>query len=204
MDINLFKTLSEKQRKLFLGQEAIKLGWGGISSVSKQYQVSRATVSSAVALVKAGVTYDPREGERKKGGGRKPIEETYPEIETIVISLVKESSYGSPSEEKAWTTLSAEKIKEILESEHKIVVCPNTVRKILRNNHYSRQQNKKMLQVGEPDPNRDKQFENIKRECEKFKKTGDPILSGDTKKKRSSAITRTMELNGAKRKTQGP
>ena len=39
-----------------------------------------------------------------------------------------------------------------------------------------------MLQVGEPDPNRDKQFENIKRECEKFKKTGDPILSGDTKK----------------------
>ena len=122
MDINLFKTLSEKQRKLFLGQEAINLGWGGISSVSRQYQVSRATVSSAVALVKAGVTYDPREGERKKGGGRKPIEETYPEIETIVISLVKESSYGSPSEEKAWTTLSAEKIKEILESEHKIVV----------------------------------------------------------------------------------
>ena len=169
MDIALFRTLSEKQRKLFLGQEAIKLGWGGISSVSRQYQVSRRTVSSGVALVKAGVTYDPREGERKKGGGRKPIEEVHPDIETIVISLVKESSYGSPSDEKAWTTLSLEKIKKILENEYLIVVCPNTVRKILRNNHYSRQQNKKMLQVGEPDPNRDKQFENIKRECEKFK-----------------------------------
>ena len=48
---------------------------------------------------------------------------------------------------------------------------------------YSKQQNQKNLQVGEPHPNRDAQFRFINDKAQEFLNAGDPVISVDTKKK---------------------
>jgi hypothetical protein len=48
---------------------------------------------------------------------------------------------------------------------------------------YSLQQNKKMLQLGEPHRDRNAQFEYINRKCGEFIGQGEPVISVDTKKK---------------------
>mgnify|MGYP002626376692 CR=1 FL=1 len=185
MDIQLFRTLSEKQRRLCAGQEAIEYGKGGISAIARKYDISKGTVWNGVQDVKAGVVYDPKQGDRKPGCGRKGIREIYPNIREAIEEIIKDSSYGSPETERAWVTMSLVKIAEILDSEYDIKVCPHTVGNILRSMKYSRQQNQKMLQTGKPDPNRDRQFKNIQRERNKFEKLGEPVLSCDAKKKNS-------------------
>jgi hypothetical protein len=48
---------------------------------------------------------------------------------------------------------------------------------------YSRQQNQKTRQVGEPHPDRNAQFEHINKTASKYLKDGIPVISVDTKKK---------------------
>jgi hypothetical protein len=48
---------------------------------------------------------------------------------------------------------------------------------------YRKQINQKMLQVGEPHPNRNAQDEYINATAALFLETGDPVVSVDTKKK---------------------
>jgi len=48
---------------------------------------------------------------------------------------------------------------------------------------YSLQQNQKMLQLGESHPDRDAQFKYINRKSGRFVKSGQPVISVDTKKK---------------------
>jgi hypothetical protein len=55
--------------------------------------------------------------------------------------------------------------------------------KILDAMGYSKQANQKMLQVGEPHPDRNAQFEHINKTAAAFLKAGSPVVSVDTKKK---------------------
>ena len=48
---------------------------------------------------------------------------------------------------------------------------------------YSKQANQKMLQVGEPHPDRNAQFEHINKTAKAYLDKGDPVISVDTKKK---------------------
>jgi ketopantoate reductase len=58
-----------------------------------------------------------------------------------------------------------------------------TIGKILDATGYSKQTNQKMLQAGEPHPDRNAQFEYINETAAAFLETGDPVISVDTKKK---------------------
>jgi hypothetical protein len=64
-----------------------------------------------------------------------------------------------------------------------INVSHETVGKILKAMDYSKQSNQKMLQVGEPHPDRNAQFEHINKVAADYLKAGDPVISVDTKKK---------------------
>ena len=172
--------LNEKQRRLFLASEAIAYGRGGIAEVIRMTGVSRNTVKRGINELESGEKYD--ESVRKKGGGPKYTEEKYPGIEDMIRALIDGSTYGNPERVLSYTTESLRKI-EIELKKRGIEVSHVTIGEILESMGYSKQANKKMLQVGEPHPNRNAQFEHINKTASAYIAAGDPVISVDTKKR---------------------
>jgi len=104
--------LNEKQLRRYLGSEAEALGRGGIAIVSKISGKSRNTI---VAGIKENdMPENDMERIRKSGGGRNSIKEKHPEIAAEIESIVKNSTFGNPENQLAYTTKSTRKIKHIL------------------------------------------------------------------------------------------
>ncbi|MDR1635799.1 MAG: ISAzo13 family transposase, partial [Treponema sp.] len=172
--------LNEMQRRLFLASEAIAYGRGGIAEVLRITGVSRNTVKRGIHELKSGVMCDGRV--RKSGGGRNFVELKHTGIEEEIRKLIDGSTYGNPERVLSYTTESLRKIEGKLKSRG-IPVSHETVGKILQSMGYSKQANQKMLQVGETHPDRNAQFEHINTAAAEYIKTGDPVISVDTKKK---------------------
>jgi transposase len=172
--------LDEKQWRLILANEAISAGYGGISKVSQIAGASRTTITRGIKEIREGKIV--RERVRESGGGRNYIKEKYPDLEGKVRELVDGSTYGNPERILSYTTESLRKIESELESRG-IGVSYKTISKILDSMGYSKQANQKMLQVGEPHPDRNAQFEHINKTAKEYLDTGDPVISVDTKKK---------------------
>lgn len=132
MDIEQFKSLPEKLRRLILGQEAIEYGRGGVSRTAEKYKVSRTTVTKGKKEYLAGEKYTPETASRKPGGGRKAMTEKYPEIADIILQMIEQENgvYGDPMSERKWTTLSEQKIVGFLQKDHGIKVSGDTVGRI--------------------------------------------------------------------------
>lgn len=109
------------------------------------------------------------------------MEETFPDVVNLVQEILDDETYGSPEGGK-WTSCSLRKITKVL-SDKGISIEKSTVQRIVRELGYSRQKNRKMEQVGDPDPDRDVQFEFIHSETDNSLKEGIPVISVDTKKK---------------------
>jgi transposase len=172
--------LNEMQKRLFLASEALSYGRGGIAEVIRASGVSRNTIKRGIEELKSGVKYDGRE--RKSGGGRNFVENKYLNIKETIRKLIDGSTYGNPERVLSYTTDSLRKIERELKSQG-INVSHETVGKILESMGYSKQANQKMLQVGEPHPDRNAQFEHINTRSAEYIETGDPVISVDTKKK---------------------
>jgi hypothetical protein len=172
--------LDERQKRLFLANEATAYGRGGISLASHISGVSRTTITKAVEELKSGAKINGKT--RRSGGGRKYVEENYPDIEEKIRKIIDGKTYGDPTRVLSYTTESLRKIKLELEKES-IFVGHVTVGKILDFMDYSKQANQKMLQIGEPHPDRNSQFEYINKTANEFMKVGEPVISVDTKKK---------------------
>jgi hypothetical protein len=68
-----YSRLSEKDRRQYAALESLKLGWGGMTYISKILGVDRATIIQGRKELTSdsGVTYIPKERQRRAGGGRK-------------------------------------------------------------------------------------------------------------------------------------
>ena len=172
--------LNEIQRRLYLASEAISYGRGGIAKVIELTGVSRNTIKRGINELNSGITFDGKV--RNSGGGPKCVEEKHPDIEERIRKIVDGSTYGNPERVLSYTTESLRKIESELESQG-VKVSYKTIGKILDSMDYSKQANQKMLQVGEPHPDRNAQFEHINDTASKYLKAGDPVISVDTKKK---------------------
>jgi len=172
--------LNERQRRLFLASEALSFGRGGIAEVIRYSGVSRNTIKKGIEELKNGAEIDGNI--RKKGGGPKHSEEKYPDIEEKIRKIIDGTSYGNPMRVLSYTTDSMRKIEREL-AKANIFVSYVTVGSILEKMDYSKQANQKMLQVGEPHPDRNAQFEHINRTAAKYIAKGVPVISVDTKKK---------------------
>ena len=172
--------LDERQWRLFLANEAMSAGYGGVSIVSQISGASRTTITKGIDELKEEKKIDGKV--RQSGGGPKFINEKYPDIEGRIRKIVDGSTYGSPERILSYTTESLRKIEDSLKSEG-VIVSYKTIGTILENMGYSKQANQKMLQVDEPHPDRNKQFEHINATAAKYLEAGDPVISVDTKKK---------------------
>jgi len=172
--------LNELQKRLFLASEAVSCGRGGIAEIMRITGVSRNTIKRGINELKAGSVEKGRQ--RKKGGGRKCAEAKYTDIEDKIRKLIDGSTYGNPERVLSHTTESLRKIKNELEQQG-ISVSHETIGKIVESMGYSKQANQKMLQTGEPHPDRNEQFEHINDTATKYINMGIPVISVDTKKK---------------------
>jgi hypothetical protein len=69
------RALNERQRRLWAAQEALKIGRGGITLVSKALRMSRSTIRRGLQDLAAIPLDSPHPANarlRKPGGGRKP------------------------------------------------------------------------------------------------------------------------------------
>ncbi len=174
--------LDERQRRIYLASEALSYGYGGISRVSEISGVSIPTIRQGIAEIQAGeISENGRI--RKEGAGRKRAEDIYPNILESIQNIVDGNTYGNPERVLSWTTLSLHDIQDLLHTKYKIKVSYRTVSTLLEKLGYSKQSNQKMMQIGEPSPNRNEQFEYINSKVKEFIEAGDPVISVDTKKK---------------------
>ena len=189
--------LDEKQRRHLSGIIASELGYGGVSFVNSITGQSRNTIAAGAASIdKPDETEnidasEPASSEdafqrpdqiRRPGGGRKPIEVKYPDLEEKIEEIISDDTYGNPEKPLRYTSKSLRKIADAL-MEKGINVCHTLVAKALDKMGYSKQQNQKMKQLGAQHPDRDAQFRFINDTAEEFLNNGEPVISVDTKKK---------------------
>ncbi len=192
--------LNEKQSRIFWGMLATEIGRGGRQSVAAAFKVGLNTVTAGKAEFTGTKELDSANDRvRRPGAGRKTIIEKYPEIIEKVQKLLENRSYGDPQRVLLWTTLSFRTISAYLEKEG-YIVGKSTIGTILDKLGYSRQQNQKMLQVGEPHPDRDAQFRFIEKTTNLFLSAGDPVISVDCKKKE---LLGNFKNNGSEYRKKG-
>jgi len=166
----------ELQWRIFLGTEAKKIGFGGISIVAKNSGSDRKTIRKGISELETPYS---KGRIRKEGGGRKKLQETD-------ITLIKDlegmiEPKGDPMNLVQWTTKSlANLIAGLKKKNH--AVKKSALANILKDLGFSLKANKKNIE-GASHPDRDLQFEHIKKTCDEFKSKGNPIISVDCKKK---------------------
>ena len=172
--------LDERTKRIWAGTEARALGRGGVARVMEATGMSRQRVTTGVKEVEAGgVRATGRV--RAAGGGRKRLADLDPRLAADLERLVDPATRGDPEGPLLWTSLSTEKLAAALR-ERGHSVSGRTVARMLRAKGYSLQANRKTRE-GRQHPDRDGQFNHINRRSRAFQRSGDPVVSVDTKKK---------------------
>ncbi|MCL2643748.1 MAG: ISAzo13 family transposase [Candidatus Bathyarchaeota archaeon] len=173
--------LNEKQRRMYLATEVESLGHGGLRAIHELTGTSKTTIIKG----KKELQQHSQQNQtriRKTGGGRKPITQKHQTIKTKIEQIIENNTAGNPEKTLLWTSKSLRNIQKTLKDQN-INVSHDTIGNILKDMNYSLQQNQKMLQIGEPHPDRNKQFEHINQTATEFLSQGQPVISVDTKKK---------------------
>ncbi len=181
--LKVLGTLNEFQARLFVAEKARELGRGGVSHLSRLTGMSRPTIMKGLAeLRQRGPVQPVAEGRvRRPGAGRKAVEEVDPRVKAELTRIVEETTAGDPMSLLKWTNKSTRAIAEEL-SRRGHGVSWVTVARCLHAMGYSLQANVKTLE-GPQHPDRDAQFRHINQKVKTFGRTGDPVISVDTKKK---------------------
>jgi hypothetical protein len=181
--LRMLGTLNEFQARLFVAERALQLGQGGIAKLSRLTGMSPPTVRRGIReLTGRGRPRPPAEGrQREFGGGRKRAEHVEPGLLRALTRLVEDSTAGDPMSPLRWTSKSTRALADELTRQGYRVNKDNVAR-CLHELGYALQANVKTLE-GRQHPDRDAQFRYLSRQVRSFFRTGDPVISVDTKKK---------------------
>jgi transposase len=172
--------LNERARRLVAASEAMALGWGGISAVSRATGLSRKAISHGIKELQE------EEGEaegriRRIGGGRKKTVSKDASLQQDLERLVEPVTRGDPESALRWTCKSVRKLAEELGTlGHQ--VSHELVSQVLHELGYSLQANRKTREGG-THQDRDAQFAHLNAQAEAFLAAGEPVVSVDAKKK---------------------
>ena len=172
--------LNEKQIRIWTAVESKIIGYGGISTVSRETGFSRNSIAAGCEEMKIPETVTGKRV-RRKGGGRKKTVEKDRKLKEDLERLVDPMTRGDPESMLRWTCKSTRKLSDELnrmghETSHRMVS------ELLHEMEYSLQANSKTLE-GISHVDRNEQFELINRKAMEFSDHGDPVISVDTKKK---------------------
>lgn len=175
------KVLDERQLRIWAGAEAVAAGRGGRELVARATPLSRTTVLWGMKDARARRPPADLVKVRRRGAGRKRIQERQPGIMEALDALVDPVTRGDPESPLRWTCKSTRALSAELEAQG-FTVSQHKVGELLGELGYSLQATKKMLE-GEAHPDRDAQFRYINAEAAVFQARGQPVISVDTKKK---------------------
>ncbi len=172
--------LTERTQRLFAANEALPLGWGGISVVSRATGLSRQVISAGMQELQ-GKKRAEAGRVRRKGGGRKSNVSKDPQLREDLERLVEPVTRGDPDSPLRWTSKSVRKLaKELQGMGHQ--VSHELISELLHALGYSLQANRKTREGGER-PDRNGQFERLNAQAAAFLAAGEPVVSVDAKKK---------------------
>lgn len=177
---SLVGDLDERGRRRWAATEALALGWGGITAVAKATGLSDRTIRTGIKeLCEADPLQSGRQ--RRRGGGRKSLESSQPELIDAIDRLVEPTERGDPQSPLRWTCKSLSNLQRELQSQG-YRVGRTKIAAILKSLGYSLQGNRKTRE-GTDHPDRNAQFEHIARRVKACRRGGRPAVSVDTKKK---------------------
>ena len=143
----------------------------------------------------------PEGRSRRAGGGRKRAEVNDPGLVAALDALVDPETRGDPESALRWTCKSTRQLATALTADGH-PVSDRTVAALLHQAGYSLQANAKTTE-GKQHPDRDGQFEHINTMVRRYRKTGDPVISVDTKKKELVGESPGYKNNGHDWRPQG-
>jgi len=181
----LKSALTERARRLFVANEAITFGFGGIVAAARATGMAPSVIGKGIAEVRAieaGTAPDlALTRSRRPGGGRKKATKKDPTLLPDLKALVESATRGDPESPLLWTSRSQRNIVAALKKQgHR--ANRKLVARLLKDLGYSLQANRKRLE-GSQHPDRDAQFENINELIRRQLEANEPVISVDTKKK---------------------
>jgi hypothetical protein len=177
--------LDERGRRMWAAAEAISLGHGGVVAVASATGLAESTIRLGKQEIIISLPAAKKGGTmrriRKKGGGRTALEKKDKELPVLLDALVEPISRGDPMSPLRWTCKSTRRLaKELTANGHP---CSHAkVGQLLSGLQYSLQSTRKRME-GKSNPDRDAQFHFINNKVVEFQKSGQPVVSVDTKKK---------------------
>jgi len=175
----LWRHLDERGRRMLAANEAVELGHGGISLVSRACGLSRVTITKGIRELDAEPLPEGRI--RRPGAGRPKLVTRDPGLPGALEALVEPLARGDPESPLRWTCKSTRALAaELGAQDHPL--SHEKAAQLLRELGYSLQGNRK-TEEGRNHPDRDAQFAYINREVSRALAAGRPVISVDTKKK---------------------
>ena len=172
--------LDERTRRIMAANEAIELGYGGVSMVHLACGLSRKAIAKGIREIKVGDS--PVVGRiRRSGAGRKNLTVTDPVLVAALDGLIDGGTRGDPESPLRWICKSTRTLAAELWKQHH-PISHVRVAELLHEQRYSLQGNRKM-EEGEDHPDRDAQFRHINGCVKRSLVAGAPVISVDTKKK---------------------
>jgi hypothetical protein len=172
--------LDERTRRITAANEALSLGYGGVSLVRRACGLSRKAIAKGIREIKAGSV--PVTGRiRRPGAGRKSIAVTDPGLLTALDEMIDGHTRGDPESALRWICKSTRAIAAQLDKQQH-PVSHVKVAQILHDLDYSLQSNRK-TEEGLDHPDRDAQFRHINSMVKHCLARNIPVISVDTKKK---------------------
>lgn len=176
--------MDERMRRQWAAVEASTMGWGGVTAVAEATRLARNTIQAGMQEVAHRAAHPEQAVEdriRRRGGGRKRLTETDPQLLAALEALVDPATRGDPESPLRWTCKSTAKLADELTCQNH-PVTDRTVAALLKQAGYSLQANRKTRE-GSQHPDRNAQFEHINAQVTTFLKQRQPVISVDTKKK---------------------
>lgn len=134
----------EKDRRLLAAAMTKSLGRGGQKEILEITKLNPDTIKLGTEQLN-GIVELPAESNRRPGGGRKPLTEIHPNMETELLKLVETNTQGDPESPLLWTSKSLENLSRGLQEKGYSVSLP-TISSLLAKNGYSMQANKKRFE----------------------------------------------------------
>jgi hypothetical protein len=176
----VWRLLDERARRLMAASEALALGFGGVSQVSRACGLSRKAIAKGIQEIEEG-TSAPQGRIRRAGAGRKSILFTDPRLPLALERLIDPETRGDPESPLRWICISTRTLASQL-TRQKHPISHVKVAQLLHEQGYSLQSNRK-TEEGADHPDRDAQFRHINKYVKRALAKGMPVISVDTKKK---------------------
>ena len=191
----LFQDLDERSKRRFSGTLSLMFHKINKNNLASICGLSTKTILRGEKEISNGLTLE-KGRIRTSGGGRKSKIQEYDNFLSKLIVLTEDHIAEDPMNSRRWIRKSLRYFQEELEKEN-IKMSRSTIKKYFRILGISLKVNKKSITTKQY-LNRDLQFKQINRFKKSFLKSGNPVLSIDTKKKEQLGLFRVPGVSWKK------